>query len=175
LAVSGMMMPPLVFSSPSRRLIMTRSCKGRNAMSFPFCSRLQARRKGRIGTGGKRISEKRSLAPVCIECQQAFAFFDGVPLSILYDNLKLPWPAFSTTASASLPAPGRLADYSSPFSSSSDRLTRSLADFAKLVELFDEHGVSPSRSRNPSTLEWAFLQKVGGGSSAAPLSRSGQL
>jgi hypothetical protein len=77
--------------------------------------------------------------------------FGGVPLSILYDNLKLPWPAFSATASASLPAPGRLADYSSPFSSSSDRLTRSLADFAKLVELFDEHGASPSRSRNPST------------------------
>jgi hypothetical protein len=41
-------------------------------------------------------------------------FFDGVPLSILYDNLKLLLPAFSATASASLPAPGRLADYFIP-------------------------------------------------------------
>jgi DNA invertase Pin-like site-specific DNA recombinase len=32
-----------------------------------------------------------------------------------------------------------------------DRLTRSLADFAKLVELFDQHGFRSSRSRSPST------------------------
>ena len=39
-----------------------------------------------------------------------------------------------------------------------DRLTRSLADFAKLVELFDAHGVSfPSRSPSSSIprLRWA--------------------
>src|SRR5436190_21210242 len=38
LAVSGMMMPPLVFSSASIRLTMTRSCSGRNldlAMRVP--------------------------------------------------------------------------------------------------------------------------------------------
>ena len=32
-----------------------------------------------------------------------------------------------------------------------DRLTRSLADFAKLVELFDAHGVPSSLSPSPST------------------------
>ena len=38
-----------------------------------------------------------------------------------------------------------------------DRLTRSLADFAKLVELFDEHNVRLSRSPNSSTPrpQWA--------------------
>src|SRR6266850_6160883 len=39
LAVSGMMMPPLVFSSASMRLTTTRSCSGRNldlAMTFPL-------------------------------------------------------------------------------------------------------------------------------------------
>ena len=36
LTVSGMMMPPFVFSSPSMRLTTTRSCKGRNAMPSPF-------------------------------------------------------------------------------------------------------------------------------------------
>ena len=34
LAVSGMMMPPFVFSSPSRRRTTTRSCRGRNFMRF---------------------------------------------------------------------------------------------------------------------------------------------
>jgi DNA invertase Pin-like site-specific DNA recombinase len=32
-----------------------------------------------------------------------------------------------------------------------DRLTRSLTDFARLVDLFDENGVSLSRSPKPST------------------------
>ena len=32
-----------------------------------------------------------------------------------------------------------------------DRLTRSLADFAKLVELFDQHGCPSSRSPSSST------------------------
>ena len=32
-----------------------------------------------------------------------------------------------------------------------DRLTRSLSDFAKLVELFDEHGVSFVSGPRPST------------------------
>src|SRR6266851_6331386 len=39
LALSGMMMPPLVFSSASIRLTTTRSCSGRNwdlAMTFPL-------------------------------------------------------------------------------------------------------------------------------------------
>jgi len=34
LAVSGMMMPPFVFSSPSMRRMTTRSCNGRNFMDF---------------------------------------------------------------------------------------------------------------------------------------------
>ena len=38
--LSGLMMPPLVFSSASIRLTTTRSCSGRNldlAMAFPSC------------------------------------------------------------------------------------------------------------------------------------------
>jgi site-specific DNA recombinase len=37
-----------------------------------------------------------------------------------------------------------------------DRLTRSLTDFAKLIELFDQHGVCSCRSPNPSTLPPAW-------------------
>ena len=33
-SVSGMMMPPFVFSSPSMRRMTTRSCNGRNFMGF---------------------------------------------------------------------------------------------------------------------------------------------
>ena len=46
LAVSGMMMPPLVFSSASMRLTTTRSCSGRNldlAMTFPQAFGFQVR------------------------------------------------------------------------------------------------------------------------------------
>jgi hypothetical protein len=39
LAVSGMMMPPAVFSSASTRRTTTRSCKGRNFISVLQCSR----------------------------------------------------------------------------------------------------------------------------------------
>ncbi len=36
-----------------------------------------------------------------------------------------------------------------------DRLTRSLADFAKLVELFDAHGVSVTQQFNTPPPPWA--------------------
>src|SRR5690242_14095946 len=35
-AVSGIIMPPFVFSSPSRRRMTTRSCSGLNFMGFPL-------------------------------------------------------------------------------------------------------------------------------------------
>ena len=44
LAVSGMMIPPLVFSSPSRRLTTTRSCKGRKLMFLGSLMRRSRRR-----------------------------------------------------------------------------------------------------------------------------------
>src|SRR5262249_2363715 len=45
LAVSGIMIPPLVFSSPSRRLTTTRSCKGRKLM---FVGSLMRRRRAQL-------------------------------------------------------------------------------------------------------------------------------
>src|SRR5436190_1714278 len=77
LAVSGMMMPPLVFSSASRRLTTTRSCSGRNvdlAMTVPLAGlysdlvlRSKVDRNTDIGTAG---TEKQlvSLAIALSKC-----------------------------------------------------------------------------------------------------------
>src|SRR5450631_3861751 len=64
-----MMMPPFDFSSPSRRLTTTRSCKGWNAMSFPSCSRPPGSPNS-TDPRGNRMREKGSLALIYIECQQ---------------------------------------------------------------------------------------------------------
>src|SRR5499426_3401397 len=65
LAVSGMMMPPLVFSSPSRRRTTTRSWRGRNfVLAMGFLCGARARRALRVG---------RSEAPLALamrECQR---------------------------------------------------------------------------------------------------------
>src|ERR1700738_3761221 len=78
LAVSGMMIPPLVFSSASIRLTTTRSCSGRNldlAMTVPFrgsfsdlvCDRKQIGKAGVFVTA-KRQNSSYPLAIVLLEC-----------------------------------------------------------------------------------------------------------
>src|ERR1700734_48930 len=61
LAVSGMMMPPLVFSSASMRLTTTRSCNGRNFMGFLLVERFAEP----ATPWGARVSSRvsRSLLP----------------------------------------------------------------------------------------------------------------
>ena len=54
LAVSGMMMPPFVFSSPSMRRMTMRSCSGRNFMGFPLGIGMNARAE-RVGTREGRV------------------------------------------------------------------------------------------------------------------------
>src|ERR1700709_2749403 len=64
LALSGMMMPPLVFSSGSMRLTTTRSCSGRNlvlAMRVPFGFRL--RPQFAVQGGSEYSTNPAPLAP----------------------------------------------------------------------------------------------------------------
>src|SRR5215472_15452034 len=93
LAVSGMMMPPLVFSSSSMRRMRTRSCNGRNFIGFlPSLKHLKMRGWLRAPEGGERMEcDVRTfklsfarmpthLVPIRSDCARQFIWYLEIPL-----------------------------------------------------------------------------------------------